>query len=266
MGKKWNSYVAVAIVVIVGIAIAVALIVNSLSPKVRSEITAGDMLTYIGTILSVIGTTALAIITVYLSKQANKITERQASLEESNTILQLTPFVILSNVKCEDIAASEIKTKCQFPTWRLYDADKELDYNERYYRMYWIRLFNSTNYFLTAKYMGFFYGERTGENYNRITDDNVLDKANIKKNDEGVIGLYASNRFWSKHSRQLFTLVLGLENRFAEKYVEQITFVYSNDKTSAILYPLDKKNIVGPLDILFTTTNYKIEKVSQGNK
>jgi len=239
------------------VAVVVALIVYGMLPS--SEVSAGDILAYIGTVISAVCTITLAHVTITLSKQANDIAAKQSGVEQTNFNLQLRPFVIISNIKCQNMNMSDIKSEIDKPTFLICDNDNIPDtIND--YRMYWIYLLNSTDYYITAKYKGYRVNDKTVK-ANKIPGDNVLEKVYIPSGQTKVFGLYAESGFWEKYSGESFVLQIELENRFGEKFMECAEILYRNGRVAGISEEMNQKYIFKANDMLFRTGKYSVDRI-----
>ena len=225
----------------------------------KPTITAGDLLTYIATIFSVIGTISLSIITVHLTKKANDIASLQVEMNEYKMIREQRPFVILSNITEEVWSKSQINAKTRIPTLRLYRENTELDENQPNDNMYMLSFcfVNSTENILTLRYGGYIDSAGT-KNINRISEYTVREKIIIPSGSEISIGLYSTQDFWEYLNRDMFVLLLDLENRFGEKYAEQIEIAFDTNITERI--PSANSKSHGQTHILFKTYKYRIGK------
>ena len=86
----------------------------------------------------------------------------------------------------------------------------------------------------------------------------MREKIIIPSGSEISIGLYSTQDFWEYLNRDMFVLLLDLENRFGEKYAEQIEIAFDTNITERI--PSANSKSHGQAHILFKTYKYRIGK------
>ena len=73
-----------------------------------AEWDAGDLLGYIGTMLSFAGTIVLSVLALQASEKANALSKRVIEQEEDRYRLEMRPFVLVSNWKAYGIEAEQL--------------------------------------------------------------------------------------------------------------------------------------------------------------
>lgn len=209
--EQWT----VMTVAIVAIAVVMGFFVHGISPDIESEITAGDMLSYIGAILSTLATAVMAITTVHLSKQANEIADKQAKIEESVQKLDLQPFAFVTSVRAENISGAPENQPGRL-AYCLCSGNGTNDYE-----IYWLDFVNSTASFLTMQFQG--YVDEDGRVERVKTSNSFKPWLTLLPGETATIGLYAIPDFWKRcDNNKPFSIKINLENRLAEKYEETV--------------------------------------------
>ena len=73
-----------------------------------AEWTAGELLGYVGTMLSFVGTVVLGVLALQASQKANKLSEKVIDLEKDKYRLELRPFALVSNWKAYEIEREQL--------------------------------------------------------------------------------------------------------------------------------------------------------------
>lgn len=74
----------------------------------EAEWSAGELLEYIGTILTFISTIILSVLALQASNKANKLSEKVIENEQDKYRLEMRPFVLVSDWKAYEIDSKEL--------------------------------------------------------------------------------------------------------------------------------------------------------------
>lgn len=202
---KWNS----------GIAFLVA------------EWSAGELLGYIGTLLSFWGTIILSWLALQAPNKANELSRRVIELEQDHYRLEMRPFVLVSNWKAYEVDSRELVNdpKKKFIQIGSPKGEKVLGLS--------IELTNTTESVITVQ-----YNCGTARTRDLCWGNAAVNQENLKmtlspgEKDEFVF--YASSNFMEKQVGQRISIELMLENRFSKRYKELFTIIITSlsDKVS----------------------------------
>ena len=181
-----------------------------------AEWSAGDVLAYIGTMLTFIGTIALSYMALKASNKANELSQKVIDMELNNYKLDLRPFVLVSDWKAYEIDCKELVDN---PTKKYIQIGK---YQNRNALGLAIKLTNTSNSCITVQYA-------TGISRNSELNwgNAAVNQSNLKmilspgESDEFVF--YATREFMEKQISQRVRIELILENRFSKRYKESFT-------------------------------------------
>lgn len=233
---------------------------------VPSKLKAGDLLAYTGTLMSTVAAASMAVATVRLSEQANTISERQTHLEERAKNLDIRPFVLVTAMTSEQVNSSDVIRYNNNPCWQLHEKvpDSSAEESEDAgYEMIQITFSNTTRSFLTLEFKG--YLDSNGqENVNKTTENNVIEKITLAPGESGPIALYARPGFWKKYDGDPFFIELILENRFAERYQEDLELIFFHEIVNMVI-TTDCTCETGPLPMFFKAQNYRLGRFTDDN-
>ena len=194
-----------------------------------AEWTAGELLGYVGTMLSFVGTVILGILALQASQKANKLSEKVIELEKDRYRLELRPFVLVSN-------------------WKAYEIENEQlvnDPNEKYIQIgeykpgkalgLEIELTNTSESCITVEY-GRGKTEKKEISWGKVAVNQENLKMTLAPGDKDTFIFYASPEFMTGLISHRVTIELYLENRFSKRYKETFVLIITSlsDKVSRI--------------------------------
>lgn len=224
-----NAIIAILLVII---GIVIPLVVHFKSGDITSEITADGMLGYISGYLSSLATIVLAIYAIWQTKQANDISQKYndmtnqlLDIEKNNYKLQIRPFIAVSTYDVKKYTQSEIINSNEkiFIGVGKYDLGSDITGLT-------LTITNTTESFLMFSYYG---AEKIDSDINWIHTSTGIN--NIKKRKTLLepgksqeIVFTANDEFILKHQGKRVKLCFILENRFAERYKETFTMIFTS--------------------------------------
>lgn len=230
----WKKYKTVIIVWLILLAI-IPLIVHLLFKWycgidfLVAEWSAGELLGYIGTMLTLIGTMILSLLALQASKKANDLSEKVIQMEQDRYTLELRPFVLVSNWETYEISPEEL---IDDPQKKYIQIDKS---NTGTALGIALELTNTTQSCISVQYS---CGKaRTPD---KCWGNAAVNQENMKMmllpgaKDEFVF--YASPSFMKEQISQRVTVELFLENRFSKRYKETFVLIITSlsDQVSSI--------------------------------
>ncbi len=224
IGDKKNRRSRIAIMGsgVLFVIIAIPLIISFVSPEIHSEITADGILGYIIEWVTVISTIVLSGVAVWqtrasntMAEQANEVSQKLLNLENNRYKLEIRPFFMIVDWKAGYKDYEE-----------LYEKPKAVNIQVEYYDggialALTFKLKNTTQSYITIEYS------------DAHSDDNTIQWGNCIANQpnsviylaEGAdddITFYADEKILRKCENKRMILEFILQNRFAERYIEQI--------------------------------------------
>lgn len=252
-----SKWIITAIIIVI-VEIIAAVLIHFLSPKFCSEISADGILGYIGTCVSTLGSLFVGVVAILQSNKANEIAENAQEFDSWHFKMDIRPFIIVSDIKCETMSINNVLMKNEKPIY-IFDEDAEIDHSSDVQKkdceVIWMYVANTTDSLVTIQ-----FDEMTDNyqnNYKLHMMNNVKKKTIIKGQSTGVIGFYSSDKFWKKQSSSLSKYSFILENRFGERYKESF---YLN-----IVYEMRTESNDGTYRPLFTAQDYNCVKFQDGN-
>ncbi|MGN0005394.1 MAG: hypothetical protein ACI37Z_05430 [Candidatus Gastranaerophilaceae bacterium] len=195
-----------------------------------AEWSAGDLLGYIGTALTFIGTIILSILALQASNKANTLSEKVIEMEKDRYRLELRPFALVSNWEAYEIDSKELvdDPKEKYIQIGMYETGKALGLA--------LELTNTTQSCITVQ-----YSRGTVRNPDLCWGNAAVNQENLKMTlspgDTDKFIFYASPEFMEKQIGQRITVELILENRFSKRYKETFVIIITSlsNKVSLIL-------------------------------
>ena len=193
----------------------------------EAEWSAGELLEYIGTILTFISTIILSVLALQASNKANKLSEKVIENEQDKYRLEMRPFVLVSDWKAFEIDNKELfdDPKEKYIQIGLYKGGTALGLA--------LELTNTTESCITVQY------ERgTTRNPEFCWSNAAVNQENLKMSlapgDKDRFIFYAPPEFMEKQISQRVTVELTLENRFSKRYKETFVIIITSlsDKVS----------------------------------
>lgn len=194
-----------------------------------SEWEAGDILGYIGTMLSFAGTIVLSILALQASQKANNLSEKVIKLEEDRYLLELRPFVLVSDWKAYEIDPKQLIDDPKLKYIQIGEVQTEKVVGLA------LQLTNTTQSCITVQ-----YSVGRSRNPDNSWGNAAVNQENLKMSlapgakDEFVF--YAKQSFMEKQCHQRITVELILENRFSKRYKETFVLIMTSlsNKVSTI--------------------------------
>lgn len=177
---------------------------------------AGDLLGYIGTMLSFAGTIALSVLALQASEKANTLSEKVIEMEQERYRLEMRPFVLVSDWDAYEISLKELIVDPQAKYIQIGECNLVNALGLA------LEFTNTTQSCITVQYSG-----GTARNPEKSWRNAAVNQKNLKMSlapgakDKFVF--YADQEFMEKQCHQQITVELVLENRFSKRYKE--TFV-----------------------------------------
>ena len=186
-----------------------------------AEWSAGDVLAYVGTMLTFIGTIALSYMALKASNKANELSQKVIDMEINNYKMDLRPFVLVSDWNAYEIDCTELIDN---PAKKYIQIGKYQNGNALGLA---IKLTNTSNSCITVQYF-------TGISRNPELNwgNAAVNQSNLKmilspgESDEFVF--YATQEFMEKQISQRVKIELILENRFSKRYKESFTVLITS--------------------------------------
>ncbi len=196
---------------------------------IEAEWGAGDILSYIGTMLSFAGTIVLSFLALKASKKANHLSEKVIELERDRYKLEMRPFVLVSD-------------------WKVYEIDSKRlidDPQEKYIQIgehkskkavaLALEVTNTTQSCITVQYSA---GKARcpSKSWGNASVNQENLKMTLGPGDKDEFIFYANQSFMEKQLHQRITIELVLENRFSKRYKETFVLIMTSlsDKVSTI--------------------------------
>lgn len=182
---------------------------------------AGEVLGYVGTMLTFIGTMVLSFLALQASNKANELSTKVIEMEKDRYRLELRPFVLVSNWKAYNIGVQELIDEPQKKYIQIgtYSTGTALGIA--------LELTNTTNSHVTVEYSG-----GMTRNPDQRWKNSAVNQENLKmilapgESDEFVF--YAERSFIEQQKGKKVTIELILENRFSKRYKEKFVIIITS--------------------------------------
>lgn len=190
----------------------------------------GDLLGYIGTMLTFVSTIILSILALQASNKANALSKKVIELEQDRYRLEMRPFLLVSNWDAHEIDPKELvdDPKEKYIQVGMYKTGKALGLA--------LELTNTTESCITVQ-----YSRGTVRNPELCWGNSTVNQENLKMTlapgckDRFI--LYAPPAFMEKQVSQRVTVELTLENRFSKRYKETFVIIITSLSNKVSLQP-----------------------------
>lgn len=231
--KKCKNWVAVIICLVLGVGVPLA--VHFLSPSVVSEISADGMLTYIVEAISAIATFTLALVALWQTSEANKMTdkanalsERMLEVEENQYKLELRPFIMVTAWRGLDVVD---KSKIYLLPDEMYIEADGCDSEKDKLAGLELTLFNSTNGYISVT----FNGAKSEEiEWKECYSGQPKSSVSIMPGESGKITFIGKPEFFRKQKGKTIHFKFILENRIAQRYQEEFDVIIISFSDSCV--------------------------------
>lgn len=188
---------------------------------------AGDLLGYIGTALTFVGTIVLSILALQASNKANALSEKVIEMEKDRYRLELRPFALVSNWEAYEIDSKELidDPKGKYIQIGMCKTEKVLGLA--------LELTNTTQSCITVQYdRGIVRNPDLCWGNAAVNQENL--KMTLGPGDKDKFIFYAPPEFMEKQISHRVTVELILENRFSKRYKETFVIIITSlsDKVS----------------------------------
>ena len=184
-----------------------------------AEWTAGELLGYISSTLSFLGTILLGIMAFNSSENANALSKRITDLEQDRYKLDLRPFVLLTNWKAYVLTQQEI----QYSPKKKYIQIGEFNAQELLGLS--LTLTNTTNSYISVKYLT---GQSNGEKWKNSAVNQSNLKMSLAPNESDEFIFYATKDDLKRLTSSAVDIEFFLENRFSQRYKEKFTIIIAS--------------------------------------
>ena len=182
----------------------------------KAKWTAGELLEYIAAILSFLGTIILSILALYSSQKANAISQKVTDIEQSKYMLELRPFVLVTDWKVYELTSKEIMFRPQKKYIQIGD------YNDQEALGLSLTLTNTTESFVSVQYS-------KGKTSDAEWKNAAVNQSNLKMvlapNSSDEFVFYATKDDLKRLTSSSVEIELYLENRFSHRYKEHFTII-----------------------------------------
>lgn len=195
-----------------------------------AEWSAGDVLGYIGTILSFVGTIILSILALQAANKANDLSKKVIENEQERYRLEMRPFVLVSDWKAFEIDSQELidDPKEKYIQIGLYKGGTALGLA--------LELTNTTESCITVQYeRGTTRNPELCWSNAAVNQENL--KMSLKPGEKDKFIFYAPPNFMEKQISQRVTVELTLENRFSKRYKETFIIIITSLSDKVSLQP-----------------------------
>lgn len=195
-----------------------------------AEWSAGDVLGYIGTILSFVGTIILSILALQAANKANDLSKKVIENEQERYRLEMRPFVLVSDWKAFEIDSKELidDPKEKYIQIGLYKGGTALGLA--------LELTNTTESCITVQYeRGTTRNPELCWSNAAVNQENL--KMSLKPGEKDKFIFYAPPKFMEKQISQRVTVELTLENRFSKRYKETFVIIITSLSDKVSLQP-----------------------------
>lgn len=182
---------------------------------------AGDVLSYIGTILTFAGTIVLSFFALQASHKANALSQRVIDIEQSRYTLQLRPFVMVSNWTAFELTPKQIVDN---PTQKYISIG---GYHPGNSIGLALELMNTTESCITVAYKQGI-ARTPDKNWSNAAVNQCNLKMTLKPGDKDSFVFYGSPEYMHQLVGERITVELILENRCAQRYKESFVIILSS--------------------------------------
>lgn len=195
-----------------------------------AEWEAGDLLGYIGTMLTFVSTIILSVLALRASNKANALSEKVIEIEQDRYRLEMRPFALVSNWEAYEIAPEELvdDPKEKYIQIGMYKTGKALGLV--------LELTNTTESCITVQ-----YSRGTVRNPELCWGNAAVNQENLKMTlapgDKDRFIFYAAPAFMEKQVGQRVAVELTLENRFSKRYKETFVIIITSLSDKVSLQP-----------------------------
>lgn len=181
----------------------------------EAEWSAGDFITFCGTIV-------LGIVTCMQTREANKMSQKLMQIEENRDRLETSPFVIVTKWKIYDLNECDLqnsdeKMKIEIENSSANDGQEMLGFS--------LEFQNTTRSFVTVQLKNGQSGKNTKWNNDGKLKQNRNRKLLLKEGERNEIIFCASKKLIMDLEGKTCELKFILENRFAQRYEEKFNVI-----------------------------------------
>ena len=186
-----------------------------------AEWSAGELLGYIGTLMSFWGTIILGWLALQASDKANELSKRVIELEQDHYRLEMRPFVLVSNWRAYEIDATELVNdpKRKYIQIGTYKTGTALGVA--------VELTNTTESFITVEY-SCGKAQNSDLSWGKVAVNQENLKMTLPPNEKDEFVFYASLDFMKSQIGQHISIELILENRFSKRYKELFSIIITS--------------------------------------
>ncbi len=186
-----------------------------------AEWSAGELLGYIGTMLTFAGTIIFSILALQASNKANALSKKVIEIEQDRYRLEMRPFVLVSNWEAYEIAQEKLvdDPEEKYIQIGLYKTGEALGLA--------LELTNTTESCITVQYScGTVRNPELCWGNAAVNQENL--KMTLSPGDKDKFIFYAAPAFMKKQVGQRVTVELTLENRFSKRYKETFVIIITS--------------------------------------
>lgn len=180
---------------------------------ITAEWDAGDILSYIGTILTFAGTIVLSILALEASRKANALSQKVIDLEQDHYRLELRPFVLVSNWSASELTPQQIIDE---PKEKYICIGGHTDGNSVGLS---IEIMNTTESCISVEYK-----KGHARTPDKCWGNSAVNQGNLKMTlkpgETDTFVFYGSPAFMNSLIGERITVEMILQNRFAQRYKE----------------------------------------------
>lgn len=170
--------------------------------------------------ISFVGTIVLGYVAVSQTQRANKMSERLMDIENNRYILEVRPFIMVTDWKAYELGSD----KLLFSPDKLYiqigphnDGELALGIG--------LQLQNTTDSYMAAEYSG---GHSDKITWSNAATNQPNRKLRLLAGDSKEIVFYADPEYMKSLVNDFITVEFILENRFAERYKESFRLIITS--------------------------------------
>lgn len=188
-----------------------------------AEWSAGEVLEYISTVLTFIGTIILSFLALNTSIKANDLSKKVIEIEQERYKLSARPFVLATDWHAYKLNFNQIASNKD-------NKKKYIGVNGDLYEDilgFSLELTNTSESFITVSFSELQKDSRENESGNSAINQSNS-KILLAPGESGEFIFYASNMFWQEiiSKRNLFSFYL--ENRFSNRYYESFVVIITS--------------------------------------
>lgn len=221
--KHWLIFLFVSIILF----IIIPLVVSFFAPAIRSEITADGILSYVISCISSVATILLALVALWQTERANRITnrandisERMIFIEQERYKKENCPFVLITNwsmckKRREDMVINPKTINICIGETKSDDIIcLDLEFT------------NTSNYELSVAFMNCYGRGDPNHSWKSCLVNQQQLQLYIHPNDKKIIGFYTTKEEWDSIFSNTWIMELRLENRYGISYKECFELVF----------------------------------------